>query len=137
MDFFSVRPSQTHERCSGRRRGPPCSAECPLHADWSIGSVRDLRRPQTTIDASSVFGLSAPMCSRPSHASSFSWAESRVTFAGRRRRLSRNLAQTPPRERDGLGGVSARFAIMSSVETAATGFNDSVGRSVALLAIVR
>ncbi|EJK72305.1 hypothetical protein THAOC_06174 [Thalassiosira oceanica] len=44
-------------------------------------------------------------------------------------RLSRNRAQTPPRERDCLGGVFARFAIMSSVETAATGFNDSVGRS--------
>ncbi|EJK44332.1 hypothetical protein THAOC_37136 [Thalassiosira oceanica] len=45
-------------------------------------------------------------------------------------RLSRNQAQTPPRERDRLGCASARFAIMSSVETAATGFNDSVGRSV-------
>ncbi|EJK70109.1 hypothetical protein THAOC_08559, partial [Thalassiosira oceanica] len=53
-------------------------------------------------------------------------------------RLSRNRAQTPPRERDDrLGGVSAQFAIMSSVETAATGFNNSVGRSVALLAIIR
>ncbi|EJK67244.1 hypothetical protein THAOC_11752 [Thalassiosira oceanica] len=30
---------------------------------------------------------------------------------------------------DGPGGGAARFAMMSSVETAATGFNDSVGRS--------
>ncbi|EJK44037.1 hypothetical protein THAOC_37458 [Thalassiosira oceanica] len=46
---------------------PSCSAKCPLHANGSIGSVRGLRRPQTTIDASSVVDLSAPMCSRPSH----------------------------------------------------------------------
>ncbi|EJK46083.1 hypothetical protein THAOC_35272, partial [Thalassiosira oceanica] len=120
---------------------PACSAgsaECPLHADGSIGSVRGLRRPQTTIDASSVFGLSAPMCSRPSHEQFFLSHVSLLhatDVAGNR--LSPNRAQTPPRERDRLGGVSARFAIMSSVETAATGFNDSVGRSVALLAIVR
>ncbi|EJK72731.1 hypothetical protein THAOC_05705, partial [Thalassiosira oceanica] len=128
----------TRERCSGRRRGPSCSAECPLHADGSIGSVRGLRRPQTTIDASSVFGLSAPMCSRPSHEQFFLSHVSLLQAADvAGNRLSRNRAQTPPRERDRLGGVSARFAIMSSVETAATGFNDSVGRSVALLAIVR
>ncbi|EJK64435.1 hypothetical protein THAOC_14828, partial [Thalassiosira oceanica] len=40
----------------------PARLTCPLHADGSIRSVRGLRRPQTTIDASSVFDLSAPMC---------------------------------------------------------------------------
>ncbi|EJK64647.1 hypothetical protein THAOC_14597 [Thalassiosira oceanica] len=131
-------PSSVH---SGRRQqGPSCSAECPLYTPTGPlgGSVRGLRRPQTTIDASSVFGLSAPMCSRPSHEQFFLSHVSLLQAADvAGNRLSRNRAQTPPRERDRLGGVSARFAIMSSVETAATGFNDSVGRSVALLAIVR
>ncbi|EJK60435.1 hypothetical protein THAOC_19216, partial [Thalassiosira oceanica] len=68
-----------------------------------VGPWTGLRRPQTTIDASSVVDLSAPMCSRPSHHEQFF------------RR-----------------GGAARFAMMSSVETAETGFNDSVGRSVAL-----
>ncbi|EJK64766.1 hypothetical protein THAOC_14467, partial [Thalassiosira oceanica] len=44
----------------------------------SIGSVRGLRRPQTTIDASSVVDLSAPMCSRPSHEQFF---RSRVSLS--------------------------------------------------------
>ncbi|EJK77565.1 hypothetical protein THAOC_00595, partial [Thalassiosira oceanica] len=93
------------------------------HADGSIGSVRGLRRPQTTIDASSVFGLSAPMCSRPSHEQFFMSHMSLLQAADvAGNRLSQNRAQTPPRERDRLGGVSARFAIMSSDETAATGF---------------
>ncbi|EJK69864.1 hypothetical protein THAOC_08840, partial [Thalassiosira oceanica] len=35
----------------------------------------------------------------------------------------------PLAEGDGPGGGAARFAMMSSVETAATWFNDSVGRS--------
>ncbi|EJK47476.1 hypothetical protein THAOC_33794 [Thalassiosira oceanica] len=52
----------TRERCSGRRRGLSCSAECPLYADGSIGSVRGLRRPQTTL--STIIDLSAPMCER-------------------------------------------------------------------------
>ncbi|EJK52148.1 hypothetical protein THAOC_28614, partial [Thalassiosira oceanica] len=128
----------TRERCSGRRRGLSCSAECPLHAYGSIGSVRGLRRPQTTIDASSVFSLSAPMCSRPSHEQFFMSHVSLLQAADvARNQILQNRAQTPPRERDRLGGVSARFAIMSSVETAATVFNNSVGRSVTLLAIVQ
>ncbi|EJK71842.1 hypothetical protein THAOC_06677 [Thalassiosira oceanica] len=47
-------------------------------------------------------------------------------------RLSRNRAQTPPRERDRLGGVSARFAIMSSLlRRRRRGLTTrSVGRSV-------
>ncbi|EJK60295.1 hypothetical protein THAOC_19373, partial [Thalassiosira oceanica] len=36
----------TRERWSGRRQGLSCSAECPLHADGSIGSVHGLRRPK-------------------------------------------------------------------------------------------
>ncbi|EJK57615.1 hypothetical protein THAOC_22321 [Thalassiosira oceanica] len=44
-------------------------------------------------------------------------------------RLSRIRANTPPGEGDGPGGVFAQFARMSSVETAATRFNNSVGRS--------
>ncbi|EJK50748.1 hypothetical protein THAOC_30160, partial [Thalassiosira oceanica] len=124
----------TRERCSGRRRGLSCSAECPLHADGSIWSVRGLRRPQTTIDASSVVDLSAPMCSRPSHEQFF---RSRVSLlraadvAGNR--ISRNRTAPHPGEGDGPGGYAARFAMMSSVETAATEFNDLDGRSVALL----
>ncbi|EJK72356.1 hypothetical protein THAOC_06121, partial [Thalassiosira oceanica] len=47
-----------------------------------------------------------------------------------RNRISRIQTATPPGKGDGPGGVAARFAMMSSVETAATGFNDSVGRSV-------
>ncbi|EJK72670.1 hypothetical protein THAOC_05775 [Thalassiosira oceanica] len=128
----------TRERCSGRRRELSGSADSPLHADGSIGSVRGLHRPQTTIDASSVVDLSAPMCSRPSHEQFFL---SRVSLlraadvAGNR--ISRIRTAPPPGGGDGPGGGAARFAMMSSVETAATGFNDSVGRSVALLAIVR
>ncbi|EJK64615.1 hypothetical protein THAOC_14634 [Thalassiosira oceanica] len=67
MMMMMLMMMSTREQCSGRRRGLSCSAECPLHAYGSIGSVRGLRRPQTTIDASSVVDLSAPMCSRPSH----------------------------------------------------------------------
>ncbi|EJK75529.1 hypothetical protein THAOC_02745, partial [Thalassiosira oceanica] len=123
----------TRKRCSGRRRGLSCSAECPLHAYGSIGLVRGLRRPQTTIDASSVVDLSAPMCSRPSHEQFFL---SRVSLlqaadvAGNR--ISRIRTAPPPGGGDGPGGGAARFAMMSSVETAATWFNDSVGRSVGL-----
>ncbi|EJK46473.1 hypothetical protein THAOC_34856 [Thalassiosira oceanica] len=76
-----------------------CTPTGPL--GWSV-AVRGLRRPQTTIDASSVVDLSAPMCSRPSHEQFF-------------RR-----------------GGAARFAMMSSVEMAATEFNDSVGRSCSI-----
>ncbi|EJK54053.1 hypothetical protein THAOC_26395, partial [Thalassiosira oceanica] len=123
--------TRTRERYLGQQRGLSCSSECPPYADGSIGSVRGLRRPQTTIDASSVVNLSAPMCSRPSHEqfllSHLSLLQA-ADVAGNQ--ILRNRAQTPPRERDCLGGVSARFAIMSSVETAATRFNDSVGQSV-------
>ncbi|EJK53295.1 hypothetical protein THAOC_27295, partial [Thalassiosira oceanica] len=116
MNFFSVWPSQTRERCSGRQQGLSCSAECPLHADGSIGSVRGLRRPQTTIDASSVVDLSAdspPMCSRPSNERFFMSHVSLLQAADvSGNRLSQNRAQTPPRERDRLGGVSARFTII-------------------------
>ncbi|EJK45325.1 hypothetical protein THAOC_36063, partial [Thalassiosira oceanica] len=93
-----ILPGPTRERCLGRRRGPSCSAECPLHADGSIGSVR--------------VGLSAPMCSRPSHEQFFMSHVSLLQAADvAENRLSQNRAQTPPRERDRLGGVSARFAI--------------------------
>ncbi|EJK75869.1 hypothetical protein THAOC_02395 [Thalassiosira oceanica] len=80
MNFFLcdfLRPASGVRGNDGVCLYPACSAgsaECPLYADGSIGSigsVRGLRRPQTTIDASSVFGLSAPMCSRPSHAQFF------------------------------------------------------------------
>ncbi|EJK73237.1 hypothetical protein THAOC_05149, partial [Thalassiosira oceanica] len=48
-----------------------------------------------------------------------------------RNRISQIWTATPPDEGDGPGVVAARFAMMSSVETAATEFNnlDTVGRS--------
>ncbi|EJK70393.1 hypothetical protein THAOC_08253 [Thalassiosira oceanica] len=94
----------------------------------SVASV-DLKQP--SMHRRSLVGLSAPMCSLPSH-EQFFLSRVRLLHAAdvAGNRLSQNRAQTPPRERDRLGGVSARFAIMSSVETAATGFNDSAGRSI-------
>ncbi|EJK74237.1 hypothetical protein THAOC_04095, partial [Thalassiosira oceanica] len=130
MNFFPVcdLPSQTRERCSGRRRGLSCSDECPLNADGSIGSVRGLRQPQTTIDASLIVDMSSPMCLRPSHEMFFmSHVSLLPAFDVAGKQILQNRVQTPPRERHCLGGISARFAIMSTVETAATGFNDLVG----------
>ncbi|EJK64332.1 hypothetical protein THAOC_14945, partial [Thalassiosira oceanica] len=132
------RAMTTHPVFGGRRRGLSCSAECPLHADVSIGSVRGLRRPQTTIDASSVVDLSAPMCSRPSHEQFFLSRVSLLQAAGvAGNQLSPNRADEGSGERYCLVPSSARFGDMSSDDTVATCVNDSVGRSVALLAIVR
>ncbi|EJK75916.1 hypothetical protein THAOC_02344 [Thalassiosira oceanica] len=122
---------RTRERCSGRRWGLSCSAECPLQADGSIGSVRGLRRPQTTIDASSAVDLSAPMCSRPSHERFFLSHVSLLQAADvAGNQLSLNRADEGTGERYCLVPSSAQFGDMSSDETAATCVNDSVGRSV-------
>ncbi|EJK65840.1 hypothetical protein THAOC_13264 [Thalassiosira oceanica] len=121
---------QTRERCSGLRRGLSGSAECPLHADGSIGSVRGLGRPQTTIDAPSVVDLSAQMCSRSRRERFFLSDQSHFPLADvNGNRISRIRTAPPPGEGDGPGGVAARFAMVSSVETAATEFNDWDGRS--------
>ncbi|EJK72314.1 hypothetical protein THAOC_06165, partial [Thalassiosira oceanica] len=118
--------------------GLSCSAECPLHADGSIVSVRGLRRPQTTIDASSVVDLSAPMCSQPSHEQFFRSRVSLLQAADVTGNLISRIWTAPPLgggDGPGPGGGAARFTMMSSVEMAMAAtpeFNDSVGRSVAL-----
>ncbi|EJK66077.1 hypothetical protein THAOC_13019, partial [Thalassiosira oceanica] len=118
---------------SGRRRGLSCPAECHLHADGSIGSVRGgLRQPQTTIDASSVVNLSAaPMCSRSRRERFFLSDLSLSPSLTSPETEYRGFERPPPLgEGVGPGGGAARYAMMSSVETAATGFNDLDGRSL-------
>ncbi|EJK50435.1 hypothetical protein THAOC_30596, partial [Thalassiosira oceanica] len=117
-------------RCSGRRRGLSCSAECltlytptgPLGR--SVASV-DLKQPSMH-RRSSICPL---RCARDPVTSSFSGVA--CHFCG--------PPTSPETEYRGFGrpipppggGAAARFAMMSSVEMAATEFNDSVGRSVA------
>ncbi|EJK64768.1 hypothetical protein THAOC_14462 [Thalassiosira oceanica] len=90
-----------------------------MHRRSSICPLRCARDPVT----SSFSGVACHFCGPPTS------PETEYRGFGRPLPL--------PGGGDGPGGGAARFAMMSSVETAATWFNDSVGWSVALLAIVR
>ncbi|EJK52884.1 hypothetical protein THAOC_27791, partial [Thalassiosira oceanica] len=98
-----------------------------------VGPVATVR-PQTTIDASSVVDLSAPMCSQPSHEQFFRSRVSLLQAADVTGNLiSRIWTAPPPGGGDGPGEGAARFTMMSSVEMAMAAtpeFNDSVGRSL-------
>ncbi|EJK54804.1 hypothetical protein THAOC_25537 [Thalassiosira oceanica] len=146
-------------RCSGQRRGLSCSAECSLHADGSIGSVRGLLRPQTTIDAPTmptIIDLLAPIPAsgvrgndgvypaRPSalHTPTGPFGRSVASVDLEQPSMTdaadnhRSVSSDFTKRANGSSGEgacleeqSARFGDMSSDETAATEFNDSVGRS--------
>ncbi|EJK65195.1 hypothetical protein THAOC_13977, partial [Thalassiosira oceanica] len=83
-----------------------------MHRRSSICPLRCARDPVT----SSFSGVACHFCGPPTSPET--------------EYLPRIRTAPPPGGGDGPGGGAARFAMMSSVETAATGFNYSVGRSV-------
>ncbi|EJK60031.1 hypothetical protein THAOC_19687, partial [Thalassiosira oceanica] len=89
-----------------------------MHRRSSICPLRCARDPVT----SSFSGVACHFCGPPTS------PETEYRGFGRPPVVAKGMIQ---------GGGTARCAMMSSVETAAMEFNDSVGRSVALLAIVR